>query len=152
MRPHAYRIVRRIKQTTNTEHLELRLANSRSLQCSFSRVPLIPSLHPKRRGPNQPIFPKPPADNAYLGRWISTLITDNTGSLQCTICWAWWQHWDLISTALPAQASKSPEAQRRAPWAPVSRFSFLRVNWRSRSVLPQLNSTLDGVGGSQNSW
>lgn len=90
----------------------------------LSRV--FPSLHPKRRGLIQPVSPKPPADSAYLGGWISTLITDNTVSSQCAICWAWWQHWDLISTELPAQALKSPEAQRRAPWAPVSRFSFLR--------------------------
>lgn len=50
-----------------------------------------------------------------------------------------------------AQALKIPEAQRRAPWAPVSRFSFFkRINQRSRYVPPQLNSALDGVGGSQN--
>ena len=113
---------------------------------------MFPSLHPKRRGPIQPVSPKPPADSAYLGGWISTLVTDNTVSLQCAIGWARWQHWDLNSTELLAQALKSPEAQMGTLGSGFKVFLFKRINQRSRYVPPQLNSALDGVGGSQKSW
>ena len=151
-RPHVYRIVRRIKQTS-AEHLELRLASSRrSLQCSFSRILLIPSLRPKRRGPIQPVSPKPPADGAYLGGWISTLVTDNTVSLQCAIGWAWWCTGSHQCGA-SSPGTEIPQSSKMGPLGSGFKvFLFKRINWRSSCVPPQFNSTLDGVGGSQKSW
>lgn len=79
-----------------------------------------------------PFIPSPlaPQQNLLIhGEWISLFITDDTGPLKCAICWAWWQHSGALSASSlwPGHQLPTPKAQMRALWAPLSRFSFLRV-------------------------